>query len=66
MVTRVFLFFFRVSHLFSVYMYISLSVCLSPLFLCLEVCVKTINVDNNISYFLCAILFEMVFFHISV
>lgn len=51
MVTRVFLFFFRVSHLFSVYMYISLSVCLSPLFLCLEVCVKTINVDNNISYF---------------
>lgn len=64
MVTRVFLFFFRVSHLFSVYMY--QSVCLSPLFLCLEVCVKTINVDNNISYFLCAILFEMVFFFISV
>lgn len=63
MVTRVSLFFFRVSHLFSVYMYISLSVCLSPLFLCLELCVKTINVVNNMFiFFVCNIVWNGFFF----
>lgn len=57
MVTRVFLFFFRVSHLFSVYMYQSVCLSVTPPFSVLEVCVKTTIMNNNmLIFFLCNIV----------
>lgn len=57
MVTRVFLFFFRVSHLFSVYMYQSVCLSVTPPFSVLVVCVKTTIMNNNmLIFFVCNIV----------
>lgn len=66
MVTQVFLSFFRVSHLFSVYMYQSVCLSVTPPFSVLVVCVKTTIMNNNIYAHIFCVQYCLNFFSISV